>query len=155
MLLTCRPCFPPHKCRSPHPPMSPDGCSKCGRLGFQICEKRQNKSNQGNKAIQRGLGQLAVVGYLPLGRSKSSFLQRTVGTGSPWTTQWNFTLSSANTTTLLGRFTKVGRSGNQDHSKYNSQYICNYYLFIVEGTVTDSIGIRTVSTTIVIHCNSE
>lgn len=54
--------------------------------------------------------QRVFVSYLPLGRSESSLLQRTVGTGSPWTTQWNSTLSSASTTTLLGRFTKVGRS---------------------------------------------
>lgn len=66
--------------------------------------------------------------YLPLGRSESSLLQRTVGTGSPWTTQLNSTLSSASTTTLLGRFTKVGRSIGQHSSKrakhhYRIQYI--------------------------------
>lgn len=55
----------------------------------------------------------AFVDYLPLGRSESSLLQRTVGTGSPWTAQWNSTLSSASTTLLLGRLTKVGRSGSQ------------------------------------------
>lgn len=58
MLLTCRPCFPPHKYRSPHPQTSPDEYSRYGRLGFQICEKRQNTSNQGNSVIQRRFGQL-------------------------------------------------------------------------------------------------
>lgn len=48
--------------------------------------------------------------YLPLGRSPSSFLQRTVGTGSPRASHLNSTLWSTNTTWLLGRRTKLGRS---------------------------------------------
>lgn len=48
--------------------------------------------------------------YLPLGRSPSSFLQRTVGTGSPRASHLNSTLWSTNTTRLSGRCTKLGRS---------------------------------------------
>lgn len=48
--------------------------------------------------------------YLPLGRSPSSFLQRTVGTGSPRASHLNSTLWSTNTTWLPGRRTKLGRS---------------------------------------------
>lgn len=48
--------------------------------------------------------------YLALGRSPSSFLQRTVGTGSPRASHLNSTLWSTNTTWLPGRRTKLGRS---------------------------------------------
>lgn len=52
--------------------------------------------------------------YLPLGRSPSSFLQRTVGTGSPRASHLNSTLWSTNTTWLPGRCTKLGRSTAQE-----------------------------------------
>lgn len=51
-----------------------------------------------------------LISYLPLGRSPSSFLQRTVGTGSPRASHLNSTLWSTNTTRLSGRCTKLGRS---------------------------------------------
>lgn len=50
---------------------------------------------QSRKGIQRAPSQEA---YLPLGRSPSSFLQRTVGTGSPRASHLNSTLWSTNTT---------------------------------------------------------
>lgn len=121
-LPTFRPCFPPRKCKIPHPQTSLDEYLRYGPLGFQICKNKDKTNNewQGCHATTAwSINTRVVVGYLPLGRSESSFLQRTVGTGSPWTTQWNLTLSSASTTTLLGRFTKVGRSGR--HHQYNQQ----------------------------------
>lgn len=63
---------------------------------------------KGEKRMEdRGPG---VEAYLPLGRSPSSFLQRTVGTGSPRASHLNSALWSTNTTWLLGRRTKLGRS---------------------------------------------
>lgn len=53
---------------------------------------------------------------LPFGRSPSSFLQRTVGTGSPRASHLNSTLWSTNTTWLLGRRTKLGRSAEMKKS---------------------------------------
>lgn len=52
--------------------------------------------------------------YLPFGRSPSSFFQRTVGTGSPRASHLNSTLWSTNTTWLLGRRTKLGRSAEMN-----------------------------------------
>lgn len=120
MLQTSQPCSPPRMYRSPHPEGSLGERSGYGPRGCQICERdghthalRRWKKRLENVHFARRVRHVkrVFVCYLPLGRSESSFLQRTVGTGSPWTTQWNSTLSSASTTALLGRFTKVGRSG--------------------------------------------
>lgn len=124
MLPTFQPCFPPHMYRSPHLRRSLGEQSRYGPLGFQICRQdghpqSRDERKSWNTVFAWSINVWAFVDYLPLGRSESSFLQRTVGTGSPWTTQWNSTLSSANTTTLLGRFTKVGRSGSQHKHQYN------------------------------------
>lgn len=48
--------------------------------------------------------------YLDLGSSPSSFLHRTVGTGSPRASHLNSALSSAVTAKLLGLFTNDGLS---------------------------------------------
>lgn len=48
--------------------------------------------------------------YLPRGNSPSSLRQRTVGVGSPWTSQKNSTVSSANTTWFTGCLVKTGLS---------------------------------------------
>lgn len=48
--------------------------------------------------------------YLDLGSSPSSFLHRTVGTGSPLASHLNSALSSTVTAKLLGLFTKDGLS---------------------------------------------
>lgn len=62
--------------------------------------------------------------YLPLGRSPSSFLQRTVGTGSPRASHLNSTLWSTSTTWLTGRCTKLGRSASVERTKQ-----CNFICF--------------------------
>lgn len=136
-LLTSPPCSPPHMNRSPHLWRSPGEQSGYGPLGFQIWRQ------DGHTTIKRWKGKLkhcvcmvirfvhrsACVYYLPLGRSESSFLQRTVGTGSPWTAQWNSTLSSVSTTTLLGRFRKVGRSGGQQAAHINTLTLRSYIVW--------------------------
>lgn len=55
--------------------------------------------------------------YLPLGRSPSSFLQRMVGTGSPWASHLNSTLWSTRTDWLLGFRKKLGLSAHK-HTVY-------------------------------------
>lgn len=82
----------------------------------------QRRAEDGTKA-GRGWGwgrevlcdERGLVGesYLPLGRSPSSFLQRTVGTGSPRASHLNSTAWSTNTTWLPGRRTKLGRSAGK------------------------------------------
>lgn len=144
MLLTCRPCFPPHKCMSPHPQTSPDEYSRCGRLGFQICEKRQNTSNQGSNVIQRQLTrQLLRVTCPWAGRSHLSssaqwergLLARRSGTShSPLPAPPHFWAASQRLDALESR-----------------TIITN--TIIIKYTTIISIGIITVSTTIVIHCN--
>lgn len=62
--------------------------------------------------------------YLPLGRSPSSFLQRTVGTGSPRASHLNSTLWSTSTTWLTGRCTKLGRSASVQGTKTSANVCC-------------------------------
>lgn len=80
--------------------------------GEQEVARIAESSKDMDKREEGGLNQGAGGGeaYLPLGRSPSSFLQRTVGTGSPRASHLNSTLWSTNTTWLLGRRTKLGRS---------------------------------------------
>lgn len=62
-------------------------------------------------AIQgRWIPPLNSHSYLDLGSSPSSFLHRTVGTGSPRASHLNSALSSTVTAKLLGLFTKDGLS---------------------------------------------
>lgn len=67
---------------------------------------------QTEQKILRNFSSDSVSGdtYLPRGTSTSSFLQRTLGCGSPCTWQRNSTVSSSNTTWLIGLRRKVGRS---------------------------------------------
>lgn len=154
MLPICRPCFPPRKCRSPHPRTTPGEYSRCGRLGFQICEKREkNTSNQGNIGIQRRLGQLETRHPLWLtcpwaGRSHLSssaqwergLLERHSGTShSPLPAPPHFWAASQ----------RLDALEKQDRHRSNHHDIQNYYIFVADGPVTDSIEIRTVSTTLV------
>lgn len=156
MLPICRPCFPPHKCRSPHPWTTPDEYSRCDRLGFQICEKRQNTSNQGNIIIQKRLAQLTRhplwltcpwAGQSHLSSSaqwERGLLERHSGTShSPLPAPPHFWAASQ----------RLDALEKQDHHQSSRHDICNYYIFVADGPVTDSIEIRTVSTTLVIHCN--
>ena len=143
----CPPCSRPRRCRSRHQLRSDDGSSGCGPHESHIwCKNRcscirccqtdslsatcvswrhrQRRTEDGTKA---GWGwgrdvlchESGPVGesYLPLGRSPSSFLQRTVGTGSPRASHLNSTAWSTNTTWLPGRRTKLGRSAGKKSAR--------------------------------------
>lgn len=58
---TFRPCFPPRRCKSPHPQTSLDEYSRCGPLGFQICKNKDKTNNEGKDVVQQRLGQLTRV----------------------------------------------------------------------------------------------
>lgn len=76
-----------------------------------------------------GRHKFAHILHLPRGISTSSFLQRSVGGGSPWTWHLNSTLSSTKTTWFTGRCTNTGLSGcGSTHNmvaKYTSDRVVN------------------------------
>ena len=85
----------------------------------EIKESRENHSsglyvNSGQMRTTeipgRWIPSLNSHSYLDLGSSPSSFLHRTVGTGSPRASHLNSALSSTVTAKLLGLFTKDGLS---------------------------------------------
>lgn len=55
-LPTFRPCFPPRKCKIPHPQMSLDEYLRYGPLGFQICKNKDITNNEGNDVVHQRLG---------------------------------------------------------------------------------------------------
>lgn len=100
-------------------------------------QHRQKRAVDQTKA-ERGWGRKVLCdergpddeSYLPLGRSPSSFLQRTVGTGSPRASHLNSTLWSTNTTWLPGRRTKLGRSALM--KKAHKWNITEHRIIVVE-----------------------
>lgn len=67
-----------------------------------------------------------VLFYLPRGSSPSSRRQRTVGVGSPCTSQKKSTVSSANTTWFTGCLMKTGLSDGRKQPKLHTGHSTSF-----------------------------
>lgn len=84
-----------------------DMLSNVRLLGYTTCCQKQNVLQETPCVCQTVLMPPA---YLPLGNSPSSLRQRTVGVGSPCTSQKKSTMSSAKTTWFTGCLMNTGLS---------------------------------------------